>query len=276
MTNNCCDKKCKITELLEKSLLWLSVIALSLSPAQISIIGKFTPSDLILIIAAFFWFVLLIIKRKSSMLPPISNWIFLAIITFSIVGIVASLNPESIAALKSSEIMIQIKDGIKQAITQDIAKIIIYLIVGVGIFRVIFTTEQKIRLAAYGLLIGTTFAISLAVYQRMQLHNNYQPERQKRVVFANNFDRLSEEDKVVFEKENRNKIMGVWKINEQGENEFKPCSKYKAYLTAETPIQVCSTFGSWSDHGYMPSRFGYCAFLALALPLLLILLAILG
>ncbi|MEI6518627.1 MAG: hypothetical protein WCO98_01065 [bacterium] len=272
-TTNCCKKECKITNCLEKALFWLSVIAITFSPTQVSIIGKFTPSDLALIFAAIVWVVLLIIKRDRLMLPPISNWVFAAIITFSIIGIVAALAPESIHAIKAPEMLIQIKDGVKQAITQDIAKIIIYLIIGVGIYRSAFTDHQRIRIATYGLLIGVTFAVSLGVFQRIQLKNHYQPERQKRVVFANNFDRLSDEEKVTFEQDKKKVIMGMWKIDESGNNIFTPCSKYKAYLTAETPIQVCSTFGSWSDHGYMPSRFGYCAFLALALPLLLILLA---
>ncbi len=273
MTTNNCKDNCAVKNCLEKALFWLSIAAVTFAPTQISIVSKLTPSDLALILAAIIWVVLLIIKRKSSMLPPISNWVFAAIITFSIVGIAAAFNPESLSALKAPEIMGQIKDSVKQAITQDIAKIIIYLIVGVGIYRTIFTDQQRIRIAAYGLLIGTTFAVLLAVYQRIQLHNHYQSDRQKRVVFASNFDRLSDEDKELFKKENKKIIMGMWKNDENNNNVFTTCSKYKAYLTAETPIQVCSTFGSWSDHGYMPSRFGYCAFLALALPLLLILLA---
>jgi hypothetical protein len=273
MTTNCCKKECKITNCLEKALFWLGVIAITFSPTQLSIIGKFTPSDLALIFAGIAWVALLIIKRDKLMLAPISNWIFAAIIIFSILGIVAALAPESISAIKTPEMMVKIKDGIKQAITQDIAKIIIYLIVGVGIYRAVFTDQQRIRIAGYGLLIGVTFAVGLGVYQRIQLKNNYQPDRQKRIVFASNFDRLSDEDKVIFEKENKKVIMGMWKIDENGNNIFTPCSKFKAYLIAETPIQVCSTFGSWSDHGYMPSRFGYCAFLALAIPFLLILLA---
>jgi hypothetical protein len=50
---------------------------------------------------------------------------------------------------------------------------------------------------------------------------------------------------------------------------FHPESRYHAHLSAETPVDVSSTFGNWDLHGYHASRMGYAGFLALVLPLAL-------
>lgn len=120
-------------------------------------------------------------------------------------------------------------------IKMDVAKAVLYLLVASTLFRASLTTPQRLRTAVVALLATTTLAVAFAVVQRVSLAHYGQPDPAKRVVF-----------------------------------EHKSAD---AYLHAQTPNYICSTFGGWAEHGYYPSRTAYAGFLALALPFALALLA---
>jgi len=120
-------------------------------------------------------------------------------------------------------------------IAKDVLKLALYLLGAVTIFRATLTTPQRLRGAVIALLATTTLAIGLAVAQRVALQTYNQPWPPSRLIFEH----------------------------------FTPT----AYLISQTPNCVCSTFATWGDHGFYPSRTAYAGFLALVLPFGLALLA---
>lgn len=198
----------------------LAVLALALAPIQFVPHLPLAPSDLLLALAGLVWAIRWIIKRDTGNLPPFANWLLIAAIGFSVIGVFTDTT--------------QI-DGQRKAFLIETAQMVLYLLVGVTVFRAALTTPRRIRIAVIALLAAATFAVALGVVQRGLLQGQYQPDALQRQVFMH----------------------------------FTP----SAYLTTETPIEVCSTFGSWNDKGFHASRMGYAGFLGLVLPFALALLA---
>ena len=124
-------------------------------------------------------------------------------------------------------------DTLQRSVLKETAQFVFYLLIGVTVFRTAFATPRRLRAAVIALVLTTTLGVVLALVQRWQLGWQYQPDPTKRQVFE----------------------------------QFTP----RAYLTAELPNQVCSTFATWNEHGYHPSRTAYAGFLALVLPFAIVL-----
>jgi len=114
------------------------------------------------------------------------------------------------------------------------AQMIFYLLLAYPVFRTAFSSPARIRTAVIALLATTTLVVALAVVQRAALHTQFEPNPRQRIVFQ----------------------------------QFTT----RAYLSAQLPAHVGSTFATWSEHGYLPSRAAYAGFLALVLPFALALL----
>jgi hypothetical protein len=130
---------------------------------------------------------------------------------------------------------------LKGLFAKEMLKYVLYLLFGVMVFRTAFTSRQRVRSAMIVLLVSTSLAVLLAVGQRMYLQQHYQPDATLRA-----------------------------------SNVFDSGFTLKAYRSIQTPIGVCSTFGSWNDHGFHASREGYAGFLGLVLPFALALLVLEG
>jgi len=125
-------------------------------------------------------------------------------------------------------------DHLEKSVLKEVGQWVLSLVVGIIVFRDALSTPARVRIAVIALLATTSLAVLLGVFQRWQLGQQYQPNPTKRAVYET----------------------------------FTP----QAYLTAEMPFQVCSSFAVWNEHGYHPSRAAYIGFLALALPFALVLL----
>ena len=227
------------TDPLGRLLFVLAVLALACSPTQLMVQlsflpGLFTelelphrlvklanhlaqapvhPAVLLVLLAALVWAVRWLKTRAPIAWPPLSHW--LVVLTVALGMFISG-------------------DHLEKSVLKETGQWILALLVGVVVFRTALSTPRRVRTAVIALLITTSLAVLLGVFQRWQLGHQYQPDPTKRVVFET----------------------------------FTP----QAYLTAEMPFQICSSFAVWNEHGYHPSRAAYAGFLALVLPFALVLL----
>ncbi|HEX2948715.1 MAG TPA: hypothetical protein VHV83_03965 [Armatimonadota bacterium] len=200
----------------------LAVLILALSPTQLSILPHLplSPADLLLVVAALVWGIRWIIIRDTRSLPPFVNWLLIIAGVFSAVSLFVDTEPAQ---------------GFLGNYVKELAQLVLYLLVGVTIFRATLTSPRRIRIAIIALLATTSLAVLFGVVQRGLLARDFQPDATKRTVFMDPTPR--------------------------------------GYITIETPIAVCSTFGSWNEKGFHASRMAYAGFLGLVLPFALVLLA---
>ncbi|MHB9131594.1 MAG: O-antigen ligase family protein [Armatimonadota bacterium] len=209
----------KDTDPLGRLIFVLAVLALALAPTQLSIMVRhfpLHPAELVLMLAAAAWAVRWLSVRDTRSLPPLSHWL---VVLTTLLGIFA---------------MYGFRNTLQPSVAKETVRTVMYLLIAVTVFRAVFTTPQRLRIAVIALLATTTLAVALGVVQRLRLDHNYIADRDQRVVF----------------------------------DHFTPT----AYTTVQTPIYVASTFGAWNDHGFHPSRIGYAGFLGLLLPFALALL----
>lgn len=262
---------------LGRLLCWLAVAALALAPTQLTF-GPFHPSEPFLLLAALVWAIRWLKVRDTASLPPFAHWLVIAASALSVFALFAP-RVEGAEIDKKATLVVHAlhatlaKAAVKEW-TMDTVKVILYLLVAVTIYRAVFTSAARIRAAVITLLITTTLTVGLAVTQRVLLQHQYQPDPAKRAVFASSVARIHDEgeegDNAAGGKsaDNGPIIMGVWR-----NGQFTPCGRKKAYLTVETPMAVCATFGSWNEKGFHPSRIAYAGFLAVVLPFALVLFA---
>lgn len=245
----------------------LAVLALALAPTQLTLTVKgipLHPSEPFLLLAALAWAIRWIIRRDSDSLPPFAHWLLFAAGGLSLFALFAPLGPAA-----NDEVFALARFGaeIGKAAVKDwameTAQIVLYLLVAVTVYRAVFREPGRLRIAVFALLATTSLAVGLAVVQRALLPSHYQPDPAKRAVFADNTERMTEDEAKAYKGPIQ---MGVWR-----DGTFTPCSPALAYITVETPQHVCSTFGHWGDHGFYPSRMAYAGFLALTLPFALML-----
>jgi O-antigen ligase len=229
---------------LDRLLFWLACATLALAPSQLTFTVKsipLTPAEMMLLLAALVWAVRWFTRRDTSSLPPWPHWMM---ITAAVMGIfIAGDRPQ-------------------MSILKDAAQTVLYLIIGVTIFRAALADRARLRTATVALLVGTTFAVGLGVAQWAILQRDYQPNPMQRVVFGDRAARSDDPEDPIHAADHL--VFGV-----HDATGFHPQSRYYAYLSAETPLEVSSTFGNWNKHGYHASRTAYAGFLALVLPLAL-------
>lgn len=267
-------------DVLGRLLFGLAVLALALTPTQITVTVKhieFTPAELVLIAAAVVWAIRWCKMRDTRSLPPLTNWLIILVAVLGLFSLLATTH----AAAQLSTLHAQHHGGIKHALARlfaltdhqitgvklalvKIAQLALYLLVAVTVFRAVLTTPQRNRTAVIALLAGTTLAVLLGVIQWGILQRHYQPVPSARIVFADSKARLADDQP----QPHGPAQMGYW--DKQGV--FHRAARWKAFFCIETPSAVSSTFGNWSKHGYHPSRHGYAAYLALVLPFALALL----
>lgn len=233
-------------QVLERLLVGVAVLALALAPTQLKLVVQGLPigaTEPLLALGLFLWAMRWWKVRDTHSLPPLSHW---AMVVAVALGVFAAGDHPQLSVLKEA------------------AQTVLYLLVGVTLFRATLTTPARIRFAIIALLATTTLAVGLGVAQRVLLDRHYQPDPAKRLVFADSSARAEDEHA----SGHASKQMGYW-----DGAVFHPASRLRAYLSVQTPVYVCSTFGAWSEHGYYPSRTAYAGFLALVLPFALVLLA---
>lgn len=217
-------------DLLGHLLLLLTVAALALSPTQLTLPHlPLSAADLLLFLAVLVWGIRWLWLREALSLPPWVNWLVVLAGCCSVMGILADAPLTADAPAGIGALLAQIKPELKPFLL-DIAHPVLYLLIGVTVFRATLTTPARVRGAVIALLAVSTLAVFFAVLQRGLLETHFQPDPGKRVVTL------------------------------------------QSYLTIEQPASVGSTFGSWDDHGYHPSRTAYAGFLGLVLPFALALL----
>lgn len=202
----------------------LAVIALALAPTQLTIAVKgipLHPAEPVLGLAALVWAVRWLRVRDTQSLPPLAHWVLVGAAALSVFAAAEAAAQGQAVSPKGAVV--------------ETAQLALYLLVAVTIFRAVFTTPARLRIAVIALLATTTLAVALGLAQRMSLSKHYTPEREQRTVYQHFTSR--------------------------------------AYLITEAPGEVCSTFGSWNEHGFHASRTGYAGLLALVLPFALVLLA---
>lgn len=214
----------------------LAVLALFCAPTQLTLMRHhhpipLAPGEIFLLLAFAACVVRLVIRRKSMALPSFTVWLIIIAGALSAIGILACTadNMDKIRALPE----------LKGLFAKEMLKYVLYLLLGVTVFRTVFTSRQRVRCAIIALMVSTSLAVLLAVGQRIHLQHHYQPDAILRA-----------------------------------SNVFDSGFTLKAYRSIQTPIGVCSTFGSWNDHGFHASRVGYAGFLGLVLPFALALLVL--
>ena len=251
------------SDVLERLLYGLAVLALALTPTQMTISLKrleLTPAEIVLVLAAVVWAIRWFQVRDTRSLPPLSHWLVIAVALLGLFSLFATLPSLHLSALK--HLSAQQKGDIKLSVIK-IAELVFYLLVAVTVFRAVFTSQTRIRTAIIALLSTTSLAVLLGVIQWAVLQREYQPVPSARIVFADSKARLRDDQPAP----KGPRRMGYW-----DKSGFHPGHRWQAFFTAETPAAVSSTFGNWSKHGYHPSRHGYAGFLALVLPFALALL----
>ena len=228
-------------------LFWLAVIALALAPTQL-LVKRLVPSEFFLVLAAVVWAIRWFKVRDTRSLPPLANWLFILAAVFSAVGLLADADFGGATHAIQKEII--------KGFGLDLAKLILYFLIGYTVFRATFTTPQRVRTAIIAVLTTTTLAVMLALVQRGLLQYQYQPDPANRHTFI----LKSDKDKTAADELDKNAI------------EVKSPYSRKVFLNVETPVEVSSTFGSWDKHGFHASRTAYAGFLALLLPFALVLL----
>ncbi|OPZ86450.1 MAG: hypothetical protein BWY76_00947 [bacterium ADurb.Bin429] len=244
----------------------LAVIALALAPTQLTIPVKgipLHPSEPFLLLAALVWAIRWLRTRDSDSLPPFAHWLLFAAGGLSLFALFAPIGPganDEVIAL--ARFGAEIGKAAVKGWAMETAQVVLYLLIAVTVYRAVFREPGRLRIAIFALLATTSLAVGLAVVQRALLPSHYQPDPAKRAVFADNTERMTEDEAKAYDGPVQ---MGVWI-----DGAFTPCNPALAYVTVETPQHVCSTFGHWGDHGFYPSRMAYAAFLALALPFALV------
>ncbi|HOS42121.1 MAG TPA: hypothetical protein PK794_00365, partial [Armatimonadota bacterium] len=248
------------------------------------------PSEPFLLLAAFVWAIRLgvwwVTARKQpasapepgaprraraaaasplAELPPFAHWLLFAAGGLSLFALLAPLGPAAGAndeVIPLARLGIEIEKAAVKGWAMETAQVVLYLLIAVTVYRAVFRAPGRLRLAVFALLAATSLAVGLAVVQRALLPAHYQPDPARRVVFADNTERMTEAEKAAY---TGPRIMGVWR-----DGQFTPRPRALAYVTVETPQHVCSTFGHWGEHGFYPSRMAYAGFLALTLPFALV------
>jgi hypothetical protein len=234
---------------LGKLLFLLAVVALALAPTQLNFAVKgipLHPAEPFLALAALVWAIRWFSARDTASLPPFAHWLLLAAGALSVFALLQPIEIDlsglsevpdffvNAGVLHSPLLDFSVELTVLKSWVMETAQVILYLLVAVTIYRAVFTTPGRLRLAIFALLATTTLAVALAVVQRGLLETQYQPDPAKRTVFHERTAR--------------------------------------AYFTIEKPLDVCSTFGVWDEKGFHGSRTGYTGFLALTLPFGLVLL----
>lgn len=209
---------------LDRSLFALAVLALALSPTQLTLPGlPLSAAEVTLALAALVWAIRWLKERDSYNLPPFAIWLFIAAGLLSLTGIINGYTLlESDPTAKA-----MLNEKISSYVT-EMAKLVLYLIIGVTVFRAVLNSPKRIKIAIGALLITTSLAVLLALIQRFILPGMYQPVANDRVVFDH--------------------------------------FNWQAYLHIDLPTKVSSTFGSWNKHGYHASSAAYAGYLGLVLP----------
>lgn len=211
---------------LDRALFALAVLALALSPTQLTLPGlPLSAAEVTLALAALVWAIRWLKERDSHNLPTFAVWLFIAAGLLSLTGIIngsffplRELDPTAKGMLN---------EKLASYVT-EMAKLVLYLIIGVTVFRAVLNSPKRIKIAIGALLITTSLAVLLAVVQRFILPGMYQPISDGRVVFED--------------------------------------FNWQAYLHIDLPTKVSSTFGSWNKHGYHASSAAYAGYLGLVLP----------
>jgi MFS family permease len=246
-------------DVLERVLFVLAVLALALAPTQLTVTVKHIPlhpTELILLPAALVWAIRWVLRERTCRgLPPLTHWlvVFAAGIGFFMVS--AVIMETLTARTFPPEELLQRTELLREArvsIAKETIQLILYLLLAYPIFRTALSTPRRLRAAVIALLVTTSLAMLLAVGQRTALRFGYAPDRSRQAA-VDTFRPLrydpDPQRRVVFD-------------------HFTP----QAYLSAQQPMYVCSTFATWSEFGYNPSRAAYAGFLALVLPFVLALL----
>lgn len=243
----------------------LAVLALALTPTQMTVSVKhvdLSPSEFVLLLAAIVWVIRWVKVRDTHSLPPVTHWLVVVVALFGLYNLLAPISAlHHLPALKHL-LTAQQKGEIKLTLIK-VAQLAFYLLAGVTVFRAVFTSRERIRIAVIALLATTSLAVGLGVIQWALLQREYQPVPFQRIVFADSKARLRDDQPAP----SGPRRMGYW--DKEG---FHPGHRWQAFFTIQTPSEVSSTFGNWSQHGYHPSRHGYAGFLALVLPFALALL----
>jgi len=213
----------------------LASLSLLFSPTQV-ILPKIplTLSDLLLVIAFLLLIILFIIdKERAKLLPELPVVIFVIAAFLSIVAVIASIDFNNFFHVSAEEAEMGMQSGIQilKAFTLEFFKYVLYLLIGVAIFKCALKSDKWRKISVILLTVGVGVAVMFASYQRYNL--TYIENPTQRTVVENS-DSLK-----------------------------------KAFTTVETPVAVGSTFGYWSDKGFHGGFIPYACFLALALPFLL-------
>ena len=216
--------------LLDRMLFTLAVAALALSPTQLTLPKlPLSAAELTLALAALVWAIRWLKTRDTASLPPFTVWLFIAAGVLSVTGII-----NGYTLTDTDPMAREMLRGKLTGYVMEMAKLVLYLIIGVTVFRAVLTSPQRVKIAITALLVATSLAVLIGVGQRMLLPRQYQPVANERLVFEH--------------------------------------FSWQAYQHIDLPSKVSSTFGSWNEHGFHASRTAYAAFLGLVLPFALALL----
>ena len=214
---------------------FLASLALLFSPTQV-ILPKIplTLSDLLLVVAFLLLIILFILdKERAKLLPELPVVLFVVAAFLSVIAVVANINFNNFFHVGADEAEMGVQSGIQilTAFALEFFKYILYLLIGVAVFKCAFKSDKWKQVSIILLTISIGLAVMFASYQRYHL-NYIEVPSQRTVVESND-------------------------------------SLKKAFTTIETPVAVGSTFGAWSDKGFHGGFIPYACFLALALPFLL-------
>ena len=213
----------------------LALLALFFAPTQLTIMRHHHPLPL----APAEIFLLLAFAFCALRVVVLRKFDSVPPFTIWLLIIAGLLSVVGILAISAdtADVKLQALHELKGLFSKELLKYVVYLLCGVTVFRTAFTSRQRVRAVVIALLLSTSLAVLLAVGQRVHLQHHYQPDATLRA-----------------------------------SNVFDAGFTLTAYRSIQTPIGVCSTFGSWNDHGFHASRAGYAGFLGLVLPFALALL----
>jgi O-antigen ligase len=222
---------------LGRVLFGLLLAVLALAPTQLTL-GPLHPAEPLLALAALVWAIRWLKVRDTASLPPFAHWLVLAAGALSVFALFTPYIDGAEIDRKTTLVIGPLQSVLEKAALKgwamETAQVVLYLLIAVTLFRAALTTAPRIRTAVIVLLAATTLAVGLAVAQRALLPSQRVADPEQRMVFHDKTPR--------------------------------------AYVTVQTPMTVCATFGSWNDKGFHPSRTAYAGFLAVALPFALALL----
>lgn len=220
----------------------LAVLALALAPTHLVVPVTHTlslhPTEPVLLLAMLVWAVRWLQTRNSEHLPPLSHWLLVCAAGVGVFIIGDVVTPDKV---HSGQV----------TVIKETAQTVFYLLLAYPVFRTALNTPARLRIAVIALLFTTTLATLLGVEQRLALQYGVHADRETQphntqTIFGS---QSNPRKRVVFDH-----------------------SSMQAYLSAQQPHNVCSTFATWDEHGYHPSRNTYAGFLALVLPFALALL----